>query len=535
MSTSQLILYGILLAAGIASMHFIGMAAMSLNASMIHDPIIFAVSIMVSWGLASMTLTIQLKKNRMLAPLSRHSINVLSALSFGFSVASMHYIAMQSAYFFPVNGEISLVGVNIDLLEKAVLTGVVVLILSLSISLSFKNKLFELNEKSKVKDIQIIDTVNNMSDPFIFTDENGVVLLINKSFTESFNKITRLIEVNGNISFLLSEFNEQYINDEDDFLSETENEQSLEIIIRTNDGNVWLFKKSQCSSSNFIYTWINITNEVNKQKELLHAKDEAINSLEKLHEAQEELSEAKRLASIGKIVNEVAHELNTPIGIAITSLSCLKEETNALCKSYGDGQLTKSSLNNYFLAFENCENLTNTNLKKAAKLIERFKLISADNSCIELKSINLKTFFASIKNVLINQVNGLNVSIHYEVSGDLWVNCTEYLLLQTIEILFENSIVHGFDKQSEGKVTIFATQEGDKVIIAYKDSGKGICTEIVNNIFEPFTSSKRFEGSTGLGLHIAHNIIHQKLKGKLSLKQSNLSGCLFHIELAVSK
>ncbi|MDO6445429.1 MHYT domain-containing protein [Colwellia sp. 1_MG-2023] len=528
-TSKQIICNGLLLAIGISAMHFIGMAAMTINAVMVHDPIIFVVAILASWFMATITIALKLKKISFVNRLSQSMTSFLSALTFGFSVATMHYIAMQSAYFFPTIQQSQLSGVNIDLLEKAVLSGIVFLLLSLSIVLYFKNKITILNDRAKQKDIQILDTVENMSEPFVFTDENGKILLVNNSFRNNFEKVNKTI----NIKELLRQFVNDYVSN-NEALIELANKEAFEVTLRAINDKVWLFRKAKTTSGNYIYTWIDITFETKRQEELIQAKDLSIKTLEQLHNTQEKLAESKRLASIGKLVSNVAHELNTPLGVSITALSCLKETTETLSKAYSEGKLTKQSLSNYFSEFEECERLTKTNLNRASKLIERFKLISKERYQDEKSKVNLEELFNTLKHCLNNEINDIKVNVKFEVSGVIQIETYQDLLLQVIRILFENTIVHGFHQQNEGDVTIYALEEPEHVLIAFKDSGSGVDNEIKDVIFEPFTSSKRFDGNTGLGLHIAHNIIYQQLGGELFLKESNSKGSLFHILLPLT-
>lgn len=529
-SLIQISLYGLLLAIGISAMHFIGMAAMILNSVMIHNPITFVFAIAISWAMATITLAIQLKKITFINNLTPYTISFISALTFGFSVATMHYIAMQSAYFFPTSHQTELIGVNIESIEKAVLSGVVILLLTLSVVLNFKNKIFALEKKTKLQDIQILDTVENMAEPFIFTDENGKILLVNNSFKSHFEKVVPTLSGNNLVNTLLQQVLDEYIENPEMYMEETKKD-IFEITLRTNNKKVWLFRKSKSTSGNYIYTWIDITAEVKRQEELIQAKDLSINALEQLQKIQDELADNKRLASIGKLVNNIAHELNTPIGISITSLSCLKDNTHALLDNYNQGNLKKSNLSDYFQNFEKCEKLARTNLNKTSKLIERFKLISGEQYEHTISKVNLKEFFGSLKHCLKNEINDLTVSIKIEVSEDIYLYTSEDLLSQIINILYENSITHGFNNQQEGTVFIYVSKIKNNILIAFKDSGEGICSDIEKVIFEPFTSSKKFDGNTGLGLHIAHNIAHQQLGGELSLKQSNSNGTVFHITL----
>ena len=81
-----------------------------------------------------------------------------------------------------------------------------------------------------------------------------------------------------------------------------------------------------------------------------------------------------------------------------------------------------------------------------------------------------------------------------------------------------NSLKHGFKNRDSGTIGIHSYREENRIIIKYRDNGQGIPEELTGKIFEPFYTTARSEGGTGLGLHIVYNIITQKLKGKISVE-----------------
>lgn len=524
-TTRAFIINGLLLASGIASMHFIGMGAMSVQASMVHEPIMFVFSILVSWALAVLTLFIQTEKLNLSAVFKFPiSISFASAITFGFSVATMHYLAMQSAYFFPLENEMVLTGIDVESLELAVLLGIVLLIVCLSLVLNYKSKIFQLKERATAKQIQIEETIENMTDPFLLTDVNGKVLLSNHRFTDCFPALAKVINQQvATVAELLSIFTEHYLSDENRQEQKSLKEKFFdqqECSFQTKDGQTWLFRQTETNSNNHILTWTNVSNEV-KQREALQ-------------ETEEKLTEAERLASIGKLVTNVAHELNTPIGIAITSLSCIKQDTENISDRIASGKLSKTMLESYVEQVAESEVLASRNVGRAASIIRQFKHISTSEYAERASHVSLYDTFKTIEKGLVNDSNAKQVSLKIEVEKPLEVETFEDVLFQVIKALFKNSIVHGFATREHGDISINVIKRDNSVLIQYADDGCGIDEEIADKIFDPFVSSKRFEGNIGLGLHIAHNLVFQKLKGSIELVPSDNAGCYFEIELPMA-
>lgn len=254
-------------------------------------------------------------------------------------------------------------------------------------------------------------------------------------------------------------------------------------------------------------------------------------ALRNLTRTQSKLIESEKLASLGRLVSGLAHEINTPLGIAVTSASHGENEIKRMAKLYQESELSETEfaqiLESLHLSFE----LINNNLHRAATLVQNFKLsgtIHAANededfelrSCIELTLKNLHPLLKN-NNVDCEILPGPEIQLHSNPGA----------IAQIITNLVTNSIHHAFAKTEDKQILINTQDTGQQIHIHYRDSGCGITTDIRDKIFEPFFTTARKTGGSGLGLAIAYNLATQKLKGEILIDDDQSQGANFHLYL----
>ena len=106
---------------------------------------------------------------------------------------------------------------------------------------------------------------------------------------------------------------------------------------------------------------------------------------------------------------------------------------------------------------------------------------------------------------------------------------------QVLTNLFLNAVKHGFDGVPEGTIHIEARPVGvGQVEINFYDDGKGMTEEVQRRAFDPFFTTRRSEGGTGLGLHIVYNLVTRRLGGRIMLSSAPWRGTTFRITLPLS-
>jgi PAS domain S-box-containing protein len=249
---------------------------------------------------------------------------------------------------------------------------------------------------------------------------------------------------------------------------------------------------------------------------LTESNKQITETLEQLKRTQLTLVESEKMASLGSLVAGVAHEINTPIGISVTAASFLQEEIDTLTIKMRENSLTRSYVEKLIERISESGRLLNNSLNRAANLVSSFKQVAVDQSseaCYSFKlADNLNQVITSLKHKL-KQVPG---EVHVSCPEDLSIYSFPGSFAQIYSNLLLNSIIHGFENwQGKCDIYIDITQVGSDLQIDYRDTGKGIGADIAERIFDPFVTSKRGSGGSGLGTHIVYNIVKQLLKGDI--------------------
>ncbi len=231
-----------------------------------------------------------------------------------------------------------------------------------------------------------------------------------------------------------------------------------------------------------------------------------------------ELINAKKMASIGEMVAGVAHEINTPIGNAITAVShgqrvsiSIDElvESNGLSKGF-----LKDTLKHIIESFE----ISRINLVRIANLIDNFKKVALDRKNEEHRKILVYNYLDSLILSIKPKIVEKSITVSIECDKELVITSYQSLLSQVIVNLLMNSIIHGFNEKDDGFIKLSAFAENENMIIKVEDNGEGIAPDIMDKIYEPFFTTKRNRGGTGLGLNIVYNIVTYNLNGKVSFE-----------------
>lgn len=263
-----------------------------------------------------------------------------------------------------------------------------------------------------------------------------------------------------------------------------------------------------------------ISRDITQLKEV---NDDLAKSLKELKEAQKQLVEAEKMIALGELVMGVAHEINTPLGICITASSYLNIQLNDF---FGNNNLFNSESQNIVDTL----NLITNNLERVSKLVKDFKQISTQTSISDLTYIELYDY-------LTYQIISFKQNLPRET--DITIKCDPELKLLSypdildiiISHLLNNSTEHGYLQDETIKISIEVYRDHDSIIILYRDYGKGLDKNALNKIFNPFFTTKRGLGSTGLGMHIVYNLINRTLKGQISCNSNEGDGVTFIITL----
>ena len=253
--------------------------------------------------------------------------------------------------------------------------------------------------------------------------------------------------------------------------------------------------------------------------ELQQANESLRSTLEKLKSAQGQLVQAEKLASLGGLVAGVAHEINTPLGVAITATTHLQSKMSRQPADDGGSNMHQLALD-----------LILGNLQRASKLVSSFKLVAADQISGKRRKFNLRDHLNVSLTSLQPIVRKAGHKIELRCDANIEVDGYPSALYQIVSNLVTNSIVHGYGDGLHGHLTLNVSQRDDQMLMIYQDDGKGISDEIAEHIFEPFFTTSRGSGSTGLGMYIVFNLVSQ-MGGKIAVESHDGDGARFMIEL----
>jgi signal transduction histidine kinase len=253
-------------------------------------------------------------------------------------------------------------------------------------------------------------------------------------------------------------------------------------------------------------------------------------SLEDLRAAQDSLVQTEKLAALGRLVAGVAHEINTPVGTSLTVASAFINKTKQFEADVASGGVRRSTLTEFIAAGREAASQIMINLGNAVDLIQSFKQVAADRNVSDRRRFDLAEVTEQVVNGLRFGLSSENFSISIECESDLAMNSYPGPYGQVLTNLVLNSATHAFPDGARGSVRIAAQASGkDNVEVLFSDDGCGMSPEVRRQVFDPFFTTRRDQGSTGLGLHIVHNIVTNRLGGRINLESRPGAGTKIRI------
>ncbi len=276
--------------------------------------------------------------------------------------------------------------------------------------------------------------------------------------------------------------------------------------------------------------------EINERLEQkIHERTETLQTaLRTLNHTQAKLIESEKLASLGRLVSGLAHEINTPLGIAVTSASHCANELKRVQQLYRTEQLNEAEFAQFLEGIDDGLGLINNNLNRAATLVQNFKLSGAIHTAHEEEQFDLRACIDLTLKSLLPLLKKNQVDCQLEPGDKIQINSHPGAIAQIVTNLVTNSIHHAYAHTAEKKIRIALDQSPEHITIRYRDNGCGIADDIRHKIFEPFFTTARRSGGSGLGLSIVYNLATQKLGGEIHLDSDQTSGAAFTLTLPIN-
>ncbi len=273
---------------------------------------------------------------------------------------------------------------------------------------------------------------------------------------------------------------------------------------------------------------------VTRTQALRDSNQELLDALEQVHQYQSQVIQSEKMASLGQMVAGVAHEVNTPIGLGVTASTMMSDRIDDMLLELENKTLSAKKLAKFLDESKENTQIIYRNLSRAADLISSFKQVAVDQTADTVRKVNFKEFLHEI-------VMSLNPTIK-KSKHQVVINCEPNLeadtkpgpINQIVINLIMNSMIHAFESVEAGIIEVSVTIKHNRCTMHVSDNGKGIEEKIKQKIFDPFVTTKRGEGGSGLGMHLVYNLVTQALNGNIEVESELGKGALFIIEFPVN-
>ncbi len=269
--------------------------------------------------------------------------------------------------------------------------------------------------------------------------------------------------------------------------------------------------------------WIVLSHESQEQSER-----ELLGSMQHLEQTRKSLVESEKLASLGRLVAGVAHEINTPVGISVSSASYLSDRTESAQALVQAGRFDAAAQDTYLRDARESARLLLSNARRVAQLVLNFKQLAVDRINEARHRFDLKAHLEETIRDLQPKLGESQIEVSIEVSSTIQMDSYPMSLAQVVTNLAVNAVQHAFEPGRKGMVFIRASlREDDEVRIEFSDNGRGIDPALRVRVFEPFFTTRRTIGGSGLGLYIVNQIVTRQLDGSIVLETNGDQGVRF--------
>ncbi|MCJ8274849.1 MAG: PAS domain-containing sensor histidine kinase, partial [Psychrosphaera sp.] len=272
-----------------------------------------------------------------------------------------------------------------------------------------------------------------------------------------------------------------------------------------------------------------------RTQQFVDQNEQLSDTLGNLKNTQNQLVESEKMASLGNLVAGISHEINTPVGVALTAASNNTLAIEQLQNQFIERKLTVKDVEKGLAQLKTSNELIESAINRTAQLIQTFKQVAVDHNHHDWRIIELPIYLIEIVPTFNSQIANTNYTVEV-VDGPFFdVECAPGELYQIISQLVNNSINHGFSGRNHGKIIIETEHCGDHWQLRYSDNGNGLDNNTRDHIFEPFYTTRRADGYAGLGMHLVFNIVCHSLGGTIKCSSEKGNGICLTMILPLRK
>jgi signal transduction histidine kinase len=252
-----------------------------------------------------------------------------------------------------------------------------------------------------------------------------------------------------------------------------------------------------------------------------------------LADMQKKAMDSERLTSLGSMVAGISHELNTPLGNAMTVSTTLEAQVRNLSQQVAQGKLTRTDMEKFLHSAAEMSLLATQSITRAANLVASFKQVAVDQTSEQRRPFLLDRVIADNVAALRPSLGLMHVEVTQNIPADVQCDSFPGPLGQVLTNLVQNAAVHGFDGKAEGQIQIIATLQGDQVELVVVDDGVGMDKKVLMHVFDPFFTTRLGKGGSGLGLSVSYRIATSVLGGSLYARSEPGRGSTFTLKFPV--
>lgn len=284
------------------------------------------------------------------------------------------------------------------------------------------------------------------------------------------------------------------------------------------DGRILRVRRQVMPGGGEVLIFREVTGELKREQELETARTAAERALSDLRSARHDLIQAEKMASLGELVAGVSHEINTPVGVTLTAASFLMERANVINRQMALGVLRKSEFEQFVAQATETTSLMVANIQRAADLINSFKQIAVDRSGGEKTRFRLSEYINDVLRSFGPMLRKAGHRLEVSCPEDLEIVSWPGALSQILSNFVTNAVMHAYDEGQKGILSVSVRPiVGGMLELVFADDGKGVSGEVRDRMFDPFFTTRRGSGGSGLGLNIVFNLVTGVLGGTITV------------------
>lgn len=274
---------------------------------------------------------------------------------------------------------------------------------------------------------------------------------------------------------------------------------------------------------------------IERARDLEMANRRLAASYESLNAAAAAAMEREKLAAFGALMGGIAHELNTPLGVAYTASSTGAESIRRF-RSMSDA--APDELDALLARVERAFTLSLRNLERAQAHVERFKMVSADQVADRTRVVDLDQFVSDTLQSLSPLLSAHKVRLDLQTGFGIRARVPTGALSQVLTNLVSNACVHAFDDEMNDErrtITVLGSSTSTGVVLSIADRGRGMTPDVAGRVFEPFFTTAHDRGGTGLGMQIVQQVVERVFNGTITLTTAPGEGACWTLSLPTDR